>query len=135
MFVLDTCVLSEGMRPKPNPVVDAWFKRQAAGRLYISVLTVGEVWFGIDQLATGRERMRLERWFSETVVDGFADRILPFDFDVAFRWGSLRVEVPGAKIVDSQIAATALVHDFTLVTRNVTDFAYGGLSILNPWRT
>ncbi|HXC55995.1 MAG TPA: type II toxin-antitoxin system VapC family toxin [Rhizomicrobium sp.] len=135
MFVLDTCVLSEIMRPRPDPAVDAWFEAQSAGLLHISALTVGEVWFGIDQLATGRQRRSLERWFSETIVEGFEGRILPFDFDAAFRWGGLRVEVPAAKIVDSQIAATTIVHGFTLVTRNVSDFAYNGLSVLNPWRT
>lgn len=135
MFLLDTCVLSEHMRPRPNAAVDAWFKAQSSERLYISALTVGEVWFGIDQLATGRQRLKLEKWFSGTVVDGFMGRILPFDFDVAYRWGGLRVEMPDAKIIDSQIAATAVVHDLTIVTRNVTDFAYNGLAVFNPWRT
>jgi predicted nucleic acid-binding protein len=133
MFLLDTCVVSEGIKPAPDPAVNAWLKQRRDEEIYISVLTVGEIWFGIDQLETGRYRRGLERWFAEAVVKSFTGRTLPFDFDIAFRWGGLRTELPDGKMVDSQIAATAIVHDLTLVTRNVRDFIFKGLSVVNPW--
>lgn len=134
MFLLDTCVLSEGIRPDPDAHVDVWFKAQDTNDLYISAMTAGELRFGVDRLPVGRKREGLEQWFTETVVVGFSGRVLAFDLKVASHWAGLRATHPNAKTVDSQIAAIAIAHGFTLVTRNVRDFAFEGLSVFNPWQ-
>jgi toxin FitB len=134
MFLLDTCVLSEGIRPRPDGNVDKWFKAQETSDLFISAMTAGELRFGVDRLPSGARREVLERWFTETIIIGFAGRVLAFDLKTASHWASLRALHLNTKTVDSQIAATAIANGFTLVTRNVRDFAFEGLSVLNPWQ-
>jgi predicted nucleic acid-binding protein len=133
MFLLDTCVLSEGVRQTPDADVDRWFRAQDTDVLFVSAMTAGELRYGIDRLPVGRKRDGLERWFSETILIGFAGRVLAFDLVAASHWAALRAVHPNASVVDSQIAATAIAHGFTLVTRNVKDFAFAGLSVFNPW--
>jgi toxin FitB len=133
MYLLDTCVVSEGPKPKRDPTVARWLEAQDTAALFISAITVGELRYGVARLGIGREANRLHVWLLETLSRGFAGRILSFDERVADRWGSLRAEYPNSEIADSQIAATAIVHDLTLVTRNVKDFAFDDLSIFNPW--
>ena len=133
MFLLDACVISEGSKRTPSPVVDAWFSAQTQDRLYLSSVSAGEIRYGIDKLARGRKRSALEDWFEETVIVGFAGRIVDFDLAAAVCWGDLRARHPMTKLVDAQIAATALVRDFILVTRNVSDFRVADLKLLNPW--
>lgn len=135
MFLLDTCVISEGSRPKPDGAVDRWFAAQKQTELYLSAISVGELLYGIDRLDLGRRKTRLRHWFEETVVVGFAGRVLSFDLGAALKWSSLRAKYPNAKTVDSQIAATALALGLTVVTRNARDFAFDGLSVANPWKT
>lgn len=135
MFLLDTCVLSEGVRPRPDAQVDRWFKAQDTDDLFISALTAGELRYGVDRLPVGVKREGLERWFTETILTGFAGRVLAFDLKTASQWAGLRARHPNAKTVDSQIAATAIAHGFTLVTRNIRDFAFAGLNIFNPWQS
>lgn len=134
MFLLDTCVLSEGIRAAPDAQVDSWFKAQASNDLFISAVTAGELRYGIDRLPAGRKREGVDRWFAETVMIGFAGRVLAFDLKTSTHWAALRAANPNAKTVDTQIAATAMMHGFTLVTRNTRDFAFEGLSLLNPWQ-
>ena len=134
MFLLDTCVVSEGMRQVPDSDVDIWLRKQRNDELFISAMTAGELLFGIERLPTGRRRRVLESWYAATVSVGFDGRILPFDFAASEFWARLRSRHNVANTVDSQIAATALAHEFVVVTRNVRDFAYEGLKVLNPWR-
>jgi toxin FitB len=134
MFLLDTCVISEGSRERPDAQVDSWFAKQKQDDLYLSALSVGELHYGVELLPAGRKKTGLRRWFEETVIVGFSGRIVDFDPASALRWGDLRARHPNAKTVDTQIAATALAFGFTLVTRNAKDFAFDGLSVLNPWR-
>ena len=133
MFLLDTCVLSEGRKPDPSASVDTWFSVQKQGDLFLSAVSAGEIRYGIDRLPRGRKRTSLAEWFEETVLIGFAGRIVAFDLASAICWGDLRAEHPDARTVDSQIAATAIAHGLTLVTRNVKDFRFGNLSLFNPW--
>ena len=79
MFLLDTCVLSEGVRPQPDQDVDKWFKAQETSELFISAMTAGELRYGVDRLPSGLKREGIERWFTETIVVGFAGRVLSFD--------------------------------------------------------
>ena len=134
MFLLDTCVISEGRRPLPDREVDAWFAAQDQRKLFLSSVSVGEIVYGIDLLDEGRKKNSLRSWFDETVLVGFAGRLLGFDIEAAAHWGMLRARYPNARTVDAQIAATALVHDLTLVTRNMKDFPFDGLAMLNPWK-
>jgi predicted nucleic acid-binding protein len=134
VFLLDTCVISEGGRARPDEHVDSWFAAQDQKNLYLSALSVGELHYGVERLPVGRKKAGLRRWFEETVIVGFSGRIVNFDPASALRWGDLRAMHPNARTVDTQIAATALAFGFTLVTRNVRDFAFEGLSVLNPWR-
>lgn len=133
MFVLDTCVLSEGMRPNPDARVDRWFKAQESDDLYTTALTAGELRYGIDRLPASRRRERLEHWFAEAILVGFAGRVLAFDLAAASHWSAIRTAFANAGTVDSQIAAIALAHGFIVVTRNVRDFAFAGLAVFNPW--
>ena len=123
MFLLDTCVVSEGPRPRPNEDVANWLTERETTSLYISAVTAGELRYGVDRLPRGRESNRLHLWLEETLQKGFAGRVLAFDHVVAAHWGSLRAGYPNSEIADSQIAATAIVHGLTLVTRNEKDFA------------
>ena len=132
MFLLDTDVVSALRRPERNPVVSAWVRNQPLDGLYTSVITVGEIWYGI-----ARQRRRqpefaaqLERWL-EPVMALFEDRVLVFDEAAARRWGLLHAEL-GYTSSDLQIAATALEHGFTVVTRNIRHFEPTGVPTLNP---
>ena len=106
-------------------------------RVYLSVVTLGELRKGIELLADRAKATALESWLTADVRDQFAGRILSFDADVADRWGRLIASAQGSGIVlspiDSLIAATALHHNLSLVTRNDKHFRGAGVSITNPW--
>ena len=133
-WLLDTNVISElRKRERAAPEVRAWFDGVSARDLFTSVLVVGELAYGVES-ARRRDPAKaeaLEQWLAR-MVESFADRILPVDVEVAERWAKIRVPDP-VPTVDGLIAATALVHDLTLVTRNVQDVARTGATILNPF--
>lgn len=136
-YLIDTCVLSEFTKPNPSAAVDRWFVALEGGE-FVSVLTLGEIEKGITRLATTRRRARLEGWFAE-LRDRFVDRVLPVDDPVALEWGriSARCEAAGAPIpvVDGLIAATAIVHGLSVVTRNTSDIVRTGAPVVDPWQT
>lgn len=133
-YLVDTNVLSELSRKEPHPAVVDWFKRRPATTLYLSVLTLGEIRKGIEVLAQDERKLRLLDWLEVELPAFFARRILAVDASVADRWGRL-VAAAGRSVpaVDSLLAATALTHGLALVTRNVRDFSYPGLDVINPW--
>lgn len=133
-FLVDTNVVSELRRKRPEPRVLAWFASVANERLYFSVLGVGEIRRGIEKLAESEQRRLLQTWLEQELIPWFGNRLLAIDLTVAERWGRLLAEV-GRPLptVDSLLAATALVHDLTVVTRNTGDFALPGVKVLNPW--
>jgi len=133
MFLVDTCVVSEGSKAPPNPAVDAWFAAQDQNLLFLSVISIGEIRYGIESLPMSKRRAALERWFDETVMVGFSGRVLSFEMKAALCWADLKSRYKNAKMLDLQIAATAMAMGLTVVTRNVKDFAFQGLQILNPW--
>jgi toxin FitB len=132
-FLLDTNVVSEVRKQVPDAGVAAWFASVPGDRLFLSVLVVGEIRQGIGRLAR-RDRAQaevFERWLNQ-LVEGYAYRIVPITEPIARMWGRLNVPDP-IPVVDGLMAATALVNDWTLVTRNVNDFTSAGVRVLNPF--
>ena len=126
------------LRPGPDANVAGWLKRQANETLFVSVVTLGELRRGVTLLAEqSPRRVELERMIHENVPSWFQDRILPVTRMIAERWGVLDGERQLAgrpmNIADGMIAATALEHDLTVVTRNVKDFAGLGVTVFSPW--
>jgi predicted nucleic acid-binding protein len=135
-FLLDTNVISEAVRTEPDERVSSWLASVDEDRLYLSVLTLGEIRQGVARLAPGKRRLGLEHWLVE-LRTRFAGRIVPIDEDTAERWGGLMAEArrAGASlgVVDGLLAASALEHGLTLATRNVKDFARVNVALWNPW--
>ena len=136
-YLLDTCVLSEFTKPRPNPAFAHWFESVPEHCLYLSVLSIGELQKGVLKLTDGQRKVDLTLWL-HAVETSFADRLLHLDLLSAKRWGErvAALEQTGKKpaAIDSLIAATALQHQLTLVTRNTVDFQYFGVQLLNPWQ-
>jgi hypothetical protein len=138
-FLLDTNIISEPVKPQPNPKVLAWLEGSDELLFHLSVLTLGEIRKGIDSLAASSRRTGLEAWLSHDLLVRFAGRILDVDQKVADRWGRMsgraRIENRSIPAVDGLLAATALHHNLTLVTRNAKDVAPTGVSVFNPWES
>jgi predicted nucleic acid-binding protein len=136
-FLLDTNVVSEWTRPQPNPGVVAWLADADEDRIFISVVTLAELRHGIERLAAGRRRKRLNDWLLDELLPRFDGRLLQIDDAVADAWGLLVAhhETLGRPInaMDAFIAATAQVRKLTLVTRNQDDFAVSLQAVVNPW--
>jgi len=139
-WLLDTNVVSDIARKRPNPGVKAWLARHAAleHRLFVSAATVGEILLGIVGLPAGDPaRPALLQWAERDVRGRFSGRILAFDEDVATTWAEMSAARPGGynqPILDSIIAATALHYRLVLVTRNIEDFRrVAGLKLENPF--
>lgn len=136
-FLLDTNVPSETVRPAPDSRVTAWIEAQPLESLFISVVSFGEWHKGITLLPPSRRKAELQAWLDTRVPNLFSGRILPITAAIAQRWGVLEGQRQLAgrtfHVPDAQIAATALEHGLTLVTRNVKDFEGIGVTIFNPW--
>ncbi|MBV9507693.1 MAG: type II toxin-antitoxin system VapC family toxin [Acidobacteriia bacterium] len=136
-FLFDTNVVSETSRLRPEPRVTDWVARQPNEALFLSVLTIGELRRGFITAPDPQRRDRLERWLETDVLQWFEGRILPVTREIADRWGVIdgtcQLRGTKANTVDGLIAATALEHGLTVVTRNVKDFALFGVPFLNPW--
>lgn len=139
-YLVDTNVLSELRRKQPDPQVRAWFAERSAQSLYLSVLTLGEIRKGIAALESSpvdaTRRQALSDWLEVDLPTFFLGRVLAVDAAVADRWGQLQAQA-GRPLpaIDSLLAATALQHQLTLVTRNVRDFTGLSVSLLNPWQS
>jgi toxin FitB len=135
-YLLDTCVVSEFSRPRPDPGVLAWMSEADVFALHLSAITIGEVRRGTLRLPAGKRRTSLAAW-GEKLRESFSGRVVPIDESIALRWAEIaaRAEHAGrpGSLADGLIAATALDRGLTLVTRNVTDFEPFGVALLNPW--
>jgi len=135
-FLLDTNAVSEWVKPRPNPGLIEWMESTDEDRVFISVVTFAELRYGVERLAAGGRRRRLEEWLGHELPLRFEGRILAVDGDVADVWGKTvsRSEAAGRPIcsMDAFLAATAEIHRLTLVTRNVSDFSLLK-AVLNPW--
>ncbi len=136
-YLVDTCVLSELIKKEPFLPVAQWIRAQDELSLFVSVLTFGEIEKGVAKLDDETRRRTLRDWVNRDLKRRFAGRILDFNYEVACRWGAITgaAEKLGKPIpvLDGQLAATALVHGMTLVTRNTGDVAPSGVPVLNPW--
>jgi len=136
-FLLDTNVVSEWVKPRPDPGVIAWLTSADEDSVFISVVTIGELRYGIERLASGRRRDRLDEWLRHDLPVRFEGRVLSVDAAVAQAWGTIvtRRDRAGQPIgvMDAFIAATAAVHDLTVVTRNAGDFRSVVASVVDPW--
>jgi len=133
-YLIDTNVLSELRRREPDATVVQWFAKRPASTLYLSVLTLGELRKGMDALPESPRKLALLDWLEAELPMFFVGRILAVDTTVADRWGRLLAQA-GRPLpaIDSMLAATALTHGLTLVTRNLRDFQYPDLQVLGPW--
>lgn len=135
--LLDTCVVSELVARQPNQKVVEFVDTLDSDDVYLSVITVGEITKGIEKLSKSKRKRELRTWLREDLLIRFDGKIVPLDADVLMEWGALsaRMESSGRTMpaIDSLIAATALTHQFKLVTRNVDDFEGTGVEIVYPW--
>jgi predicted nucleic acid-binding protein len=136
-YLLDTNAISEWAKPRPDPGVVRWLDEADEDRTYLSVITLGELRKGVDRLADGRRRDRLDRWLTSDLPDRFGGRTLAVDEAVADEWGRLlaRAEAAGTTMagMDALIAATARVHGLDVVTPNVGHFQHSGVEVICPW--
>jgi toxin FitB len=136
-FLLDTNCISEVVRVKPEPRVMEWIEAAEETLLYLSVLTLGEIRKGLAGLPQGKRRTQLETWLEVELGARFAGRILSIDQSIADRWGLLAASAKAKgetlSTIDGLLAATAVQHNLTIVSRNVSDFSNTPVPVLNPW--
>ncbi len=137
MIVLDTNVVSEMMRSKPDIKVLNWLSKFPSAKLFLSVLTVVELKFGVGLLPEGIDKQKLNSKIEDMVRTQFAGRMLVFDEASAYICAELmtvkKAHTPFVKIVDLQIAATAISNSFAVATRDLSDFKHADLTVINPW--
>lgn len=133
-YLLDTNVVSEMVRSKPNKKVMNWFDEIPDDALHISVLTLGEIRKGVETVSDKSKKEKLRVWLEQELPDWFSNRILGVDQNIADTWGRLQsVSRNPLPAIDSLIAATAINFNLALVTRNTKDFNLAMLEIINPW--
>ena len=136
-YLLDTCVISEAAKPKPEKSVTRWIDGCDEESLFLSVLTIGEIQKGIARISDKTRRIKFQQWLDTELRQRFVYRILSIDESVALTWGLVqgKAEAIGRPLptIDGLLAATALVHNLVLVTRNEPDFLATGVNVFNPW--
>jgi predicted nucleic acid-binding protein len=137
IYLLDTCVISEFTRRKPEKKVIEWVDSVDEEKLYLSVITIGEIQHGISRLPESHRRIELLTWLENELTKRFEGRILPLDTATMFLWGSLTAQMEGKGqplgVMDSLLVATAQKSNLIIATRNVSDFLPCGVQIINPW--
>ena len=137
MIILDTNVVSEPLRPQPDRNVLAWLDRQAPETLYLTAISVAELWAGIAKLPAGKGPTQLQQAMTGNLLPLFAGRLLDFGLEVASAFGSVHAKAKAAgnsmDFADCAIAAIASTHRFMVATRNLKDFAGAGVRLINPW--
>jgi predicted nucleic acid-binding protein len=125
------------IRPRPEPKVISWFQKTDENLFYLSVLTLGEIRKGVSALPDAKRRVSIEAWLEKDLHNRFEGRILPISEGIADRWGSLAGQALTKKklipVIDGLLAATAIHHNLTLVTRNTKDVGTTGVGVFNPW--
>lgn len=136
-FLLDTNVISEGAKPRPDEGVMGWLASIDEEQLHLSIVSLAELRHGIERLAAGRRKSALDLWLTDELPARFESRLVPVDAGTADAWGRIvaAAQTAGRPIgaMDAFIAATAKQHELTLVTRNIVDFEATGIHLFNPW--
>ena len=136
-YLIDTCCISELVKKKPNPNVVKWFADQDELSMYLSVITFGELRKGIEKLPDSKRKKELNGWVKEDLNQRFKNRVLNITIEEVNKWGEIlaTAEKNGYSLlaIDSLIAATAQVHDLSVVTRNTKDMEGSGVDVINPW--
>lgn len=136
-FLLDTNVISEGAKPRPDRGVMDWLASVDEEQLFLSVISLAELRHGVERLEDGRRKSTLDLWLTGDLPARFDSRLLPVDAETADQWGRVvaRAQAAGRPMgaMDAFLAATAEQHQLTLVTRNLSDFAATGVRLFNPW--
>jgi toxin FitB len=136
-YLLDTCLISELAKSKPDENVVNWVLSENETGFYVSVLTFGELHKGIEKLPESKKKEELRNWVNDELKNRFQSRIIGIDMGISILWGKIQciAEKKGKPmpVIDTLIAATALSHDLTVVTRNVSDMEQSGVRLLNPW--
>ena len=137
-YILDTNMISELISKHPNMKIVKWLDQIDPNRIYLSVITIGEIRKGIEKLPSSKRKRTLKEWLETDLLLRFQGKILEITTDVMLIWGELagRLEKDGKPItaIDSLIAAIVLQGDFCLVTRNDRDFQHTGVKVINPWK-
>ncbi|HVN17219.1 MAG TPA: type II toxin-antitoxin system VapC family toxin [Dongiaceae bacterium] len=135
-FLLDTNAVSEWVKPRPNPGLIRWMDSIDEDRVFISVITIAELRYGVERLAEGRRKAQLGLWMARELASRFQGRTLPVNEEIAHAWGKeiASAEFAGRRsnVMDAFLAATAAVYSLTLVTRNIIHFSHLP-SVVNPW--
>jgi predicted nucleic acid-binding protein len=138
MYLLDTNVISEWTKPRPDRGVVAWLELADESSLYLSVVAFAEIRLGIELLPEGRKRDQLTRWLENELAQRFEGRVIQIDQPIATAWSRIvargRTQGAAPPILDAFLVATAMVHGMTLVTRNVRDVQRFGVAVLDPWQ-
>lgn len=136
-YLLDTCVLSEFVKPKPDPNLFQWLDQVEEYLLCVSAISLGEIQMGISQMPKGKRKAGLQEWLDHELLPRFDDRVFVFTLDDSLLWGQWLGEAKAAgqplPSVDVMLAAVARNRGLTLVTRNSRDFNRIDIPILNPW--
>ncbi len=137
-YLIDTCVISELIKNKPNENVINWITKNDEQDLFLSTLTIGEIYKGIEKISNISKKATLSQWIEHDLKERFKNRILAIDINVAKMWGKIQgnAELDGKPMpaIDSLIAATGLAYNLTVVTRNVSDMQQSKVVLLNPWK-
>lgn len=136
-FLLDTKVVAEWVKPRPEPLVVSWLAETDEDRIFLSVATLAEILYGVEAMAAAGRRKRLASWLADELVSRFEGRVLDIDADIAFDCGVLMARARKLGVTmgttDAFFAATARVHDLRLITRNARDFRAAEIEVFDPW--
>jgi predicted nucleic acid-binding protein len=135
-YLLDTNAISEWIKPLPNMGLIRWTEEVDEDRVFLSVISLAELHHGVERLPAGKRRARLEQWLLHQLPQRFEKRIIPIDEGIAATWGKLAAQSERLGrpmgVMDGFLAATAIVRELTLITRNISDFALLK-AVHNPW--
>ena len=138
-YLLDTCIISELIKNKPDKNVVLWLTKIEEQNLFLSTLTFGEIYKGIEKVSDVSKKNKLYQWVENDLKERFKNRILPITTKVAIMWGKIqgKAELEGKVVpaIDSLIAATGLANNLIVVTRNISDMKQSDVVLLNPWET
>lgn len=136
-YLIDTCCISELVKSRPSEKVIRWFTDHDELKMYLSVITFGEIQKGIEKLPPSARRSRIERWVGNDLRERFKNRILDITLRETELWGKVlatsQAEGNPLPALDALIAATALSHNLSVVTRNISDMQASGVDLVNPW--